>query len=122
MSVSALGVSAGVVSIYARSIPAVMLAISGGAFAMLCWGVNVDTLPSDLLPSNRVAQAVGFCGFMGSLGGIVTTAITGYVVQHYSYTPLWIGSALLYPLALGLCVLLLRGRKLIPAPAIQVTT
>lgn len=35
-------------------------------------------------------------------GGILFTAVTGFVVQNYSYTPIWIVSALAYPVGLSI--------------------
>ena len=85
-----------------------MLTVSRAAFAMQCWGINLDTLPTDLFPPPRVAQAVGLCGLMGSVGGSAFTGLTGHVVQHYSYTPLWIATAAMYPIGLLLLTVLLR--------------
>ena len=42
-------------------------------------------------------------------GGVVFTAVTGYVVQNYSYTPIWIASAVMYPVGWMLAWLLMRG-------------
>ncbi len=94
---SAVVVSAGVASVYAGNLFQATVAVSLGAFALQCWGVNLDTLPADLVRSDDVARVVGLCGLMGSLGGIGFTAATGYLVQHYSYTPVWIATAVMYP-------------------------
>jgi ACS family hexuronate transporter-like MFS transporter len=96
----------------------VLIVMSIAAFAMLLWGVTVDTLPIDLFPPERTAQVVGFGGLMGALGGILFTAGTGYVVQHYSYTPVWVASAVMYPFGLVLSFLLLRRPS---HPAVEVT-
>ncbi|HWQ55468.1 MAG TPA: MFS transporter [Bryobacteraceae bacterium] len=106
---SGLLVSAGVLSVYAASLFGAMLAVSAGAFAMQCWGANLDTLPTDLFPSEQVARAVGLCGLFGSVGGILFMAVTGYLVQHYSYTPVWIATAVMYPVGYLLLRVLLRG-------------
>ena len=46
---------------------------------------------------------------MGALGGIVFTAGTGYLVSHFSYTPVWIASGLTSPMGLLILYLLLRS-------------
>jgi ACS family hexuronate transporter-like MFS transporter len=109
-------VTFGVFSIYLNNIFMVMAVISVGNYAMQFWGGNLDTLPTDLFPSQQVAQVVGFGGLMGAAGGILFTASTGYAVTHYSYTPVWIASGVVYPVGLLIMHLLLRktpqaGRK-----------
>ena len=101
-------VTFGVFSIYLDNMFLVMGVISVGAYAMQFWGGNLDTLPTDIFPSHHVAEVVGFGGLMGALGGILFTASTGYVVTHYSYTPIWIASGLTYPVGLLLMYVLLR--------------
>ena len=109
MLVATIMVAFGVFSIYLRSITWVMIVISVGAFALQFWGSNLDTIPTDLFPPEQVAQATGFGGLMGALGGIVFTAGTGYLVSHFSYTPVWIASGLTYPIGLLILFLLLRS-------------
>jgi ACS family hexuronate transporter-like MFS transporter len=108
MLVAAIMVALGVFSIYLRSIYWVMFVISLGAFALQLWGSTLDTLPTDLFPPEQVAQATGFGGLMGAVGGIAFTAGTGYLVSHYSYTPVWIASGLTSPVGLLILFLLLR--------------
>jgi ACS family hexuronate transporter-like MFS transporter len=106
--VSAILVSSGAFCIFMSRLSWILVVMSIAAFAMQLWGANVDTLPADLFPPERVASTVGFGGLMGAVGGILFTAGTGYVVQHYSYTPVWIASAVLYPICFLLTYLLLR--------------
>ena len=101
-------VTFGVLSVYLNDIFWVMTVISLGAYAMQFWGGNLDTLPTDLFPSQHVAQVVGFGGLMGAMGGVLFTGFTGFVVTHYSYTPIWIASGMTYPLGLIIMYLLLR--------------
>lgn len=116
---SSVIVSSGVLSMYMESIFLVMLAIGAAAFAMQSWGVTLDTLPGDLFPPERVGQVVGLCGFLGAIGGVAFTSLTGYIVQHYSYAPIWVASAMMYPAGL-LCLRILmparRGLE-VPGPA-----
>jgi ACS family hexuronate transporter-like MFS transporter len=106
---SSIMVASGVFSVYINSLFSLMVVvISLAAFAMQVWGANVDTLPIDLFPAEHVAQTTGFGGLMGAVGGILFTAGTGYAVQHYSYTPVWVASAVMYPFGLTLLSLLLR--------------
>ncbi len=108
MLLSSLLVSFGVLSAYLESLLWVMVVVSLAAFAMQFWGANLDTLPIDLFPPEHVAQTVGFAGFLGAVGGIIFNSSTGYVVEHYSYAPVWIASALTYPIGFLLLFVLLR--------------
>lgn len=117
MLASAILVSSSAFTVYLSRLLWVLVVMSTAAFAMLLWGATVDTLPIDLFPSERTAQVVGFGGLMGALGGILFTAGTGYVVQHYSYTPIWVASAVMYPFGLVLSFLLLRRSQ----PMVEVT-
>ena len=101
-------VTFGVLSVYLNDIFWVMTVISLGAYAMQFWGGNLDTLPADLFPSQQVAQVVGFGGLMGAVGGVLFTGFTGFVVTHYSYTPIWVASGMTYPVGLMIMYLLLR--------------
>lgn len=108
MLLSAILVSAGVLCIYLTQLLWVLVVMSVATFGMQFWGANVDTLPIDLFPPEYVGQTMGFAGLMAASGGILFTAGTGYVVQHYSYTPVWIASATTYPIGLIILFLLLR--------------
>lgn len=111
MAVSGALVSTGVLCIYTSQLFWTLLVISVASGAMLCWGVNLDTLPTDLFDSGQVAQVMGICGLMGSSGGILFTALTGYLVQNGSYTYVWIVSAFMYPAGFLIMSLLLNVRK-----------
>jgi MFS transporter, ACS family, hexuronate transporter len=108
MLLSAVLVSAGVLCIYLTSLFWVVAVMSVATFGMQFWGANLDTLPIDLFSPNDVGQTMGFAGLMASAGGILFTAGTGYVVQNYSYTPVWIATATTYPIGLALLLVLLR--------------
>lgn len=103
-------VSLGVLSTHFSSVLWILVVISTAAFAIMAWGVNLDTLPTDLFESGNVAQVMGLVGFMGASGGMLFTLATGYLVQNFSYTPVWIASALMYPLGYFLLSTLLRDK------------
>jgi ACS family hexuronate transporter-like MFS transporter len=60
------------------------------------------SLPADVFPGGTVASVYGLASM--SSGGVLFTLITGRVVDHYSYVPVFIGFGLL-PL---ICALILR--------------
>ncbi len=78
-------------------------------FAFQFWVNNVQTIPSDLYPSEYVGAIAGFSGGGAALGAMTLMLTTGWVVDHFSYTPILILAAILGPLATG-ALLLLVGR------------
>jgi ACS family hexuronate transporter-like MFS transporter len=53
------------------------------------------TFPSDVFPKNMVASIWGLASMGAGFGGMVFTLITGWVVDHYSYVPVFIGFGIL---------------------------
>jgi ACS family hexuronate transporter-like MFS transporter len=85
------------------AIPAVLatdtwLAIAFVSIAMLGYTgalANMLTIPSDVFPKNAVASVYGLASMGSGFGGMVFTLITGWVVEHYSYTPVFFGFGVL---------------------------
>jgi ACS family hexuronate transporter-like MFS transporter len=51
---------------------------------------NMLALPGDVFPKNAVASVCGLASMGSGLDGMLFTLITGWVVDHYSYTPVFI--------------------------------
>ena len=75
-------------------------------FGFQFWVGNVQTLPSDLFPVGAVGSIAGFAGSAAGLGAVIFTLSTGWVVDHFSYTPILIAAAVLAPLATGVLFVL----------------
>jgi len=86
-----------------------LLWISIVTFAFQAWINNVQTLPSDLFPQQAVASVAGLGGVGAGIGAIIFTLTTGWVVDHYSYTPILMIAGLLAP-AGTIVLLALLGR------------
>ncbi|HVP47216.1 MAG TPA: MFS transporter [Bryobacteraceae bacterium] len=71
---------------------------------------NIQTLPTDLFRGNEVGTASGFSGMGGAIGGILANLGTGYIVQHFSYAPVFFMAGLMHPLSVGLVYWLLPNR------------
>jgi ACS family hexuronate transporter-like MFS transporter len=67
-------------------------------FGFQVWINNVQTLPSDFFPSRAVASVAGLGGTGAGIGSMIFVFTTGWVVDHFSYTPILIAAALLAPL------------------------
>jgi len=56
---------------------------------------NMLAFPSDIYPKHLVGSVWGLASMGAGFGGMIFTLITGWVVDHYSYTPVFIGFGLL---------------------------
>jgi MFS transporter, ACS family, hexuronate transporter len=88
--------------------------IASVTFGFQAWINNVQTIPSDVFPAEAVASVAGLGGVGAGLGAILFTMTTGYVVDHYSYTPILFTAALL-PIA-GTAALFLVGGRIRAVP------
>jgi ACS family hexuronate transporter-like MFS transporter len=99
MAGSAICMTSGVGVWFCTSPALAMALISFVVFAYSCWAANVLTVPSDVFDRSEVATTVGYSGAAGGFGGMLTMLIAGYIIDHYSYLPVFIGLALLPVLA-----------------------
>lgn len=72
--------------------------ISVATFAYQAWGSNILTLPADLFPPAVVASVSGLSGTGAATGGMAFTLLTGYLVDRFSYAPVFVAAGLM-PLA-----------------------
>jgi ACS family hexuronate transporter-like MFS transporter len=79
------------------------------AFGFQFWVGNVQTLPSDFFPVGAVGSIAGMAGSAAALGALIFTLSTGWVVDHFSYTPILVTAGLLGPTATA-ALFLLGGR------------
>jgi ACS family hexuronate transporter-like MFS transporter len=73
------------------SIALVSIAMAGytGSLAVML------TFPSDVFPKSLVGSVWGLASMGAGFGGMIFTLITGWVVDHYSYVPVFIGFGIL---------------------------
>jgi ACS family hexuronate transporter-like MFS transporter len=102
LRLAAVGVLVGPFVPFATSLPIVLLCAAGVALAHLAWQVTLSALIVDRYPSSSLATAFGLIAAGSGFGGMVSTGVVGYMVTHYSYTPVFVGMAVLHPLALAL--------------------
>jgi ACS family hexuronate transporter-like MFS transporter len=86
--------------------------ISLVTFGFQSWINNVQTLPSDYFPEEIVASVAGLGGVGAGIGAILYVLTTGWVVDHFSYTPILLIAGLL-PL-FGTAVLFVVGGRIRP--------
>jgi ACS family hexuronate transporter-like MFS transporter len=80
-------------------------------FGHAVWIANLLTLPADLFPENQVGTVTGLSGMGGSLGGILATLGTGYVVSKFTYLPVFAVAGLMHPLSMVLVFVLLPEKR-----------
>ncbi|MCC7236917.1 MAG: MFS transporter [Bryobacterales bacterium] len=68
-------------------------------FAHGIWIANYITLIGDTVAPGEVGTAVGLTGTSGGLAGMVSNLVVGPVVDSTGFAPVFLVSALLYPLA-----------------------
>jgi ACS family hexuronate transporter-like MFS transporter len=73
------------------SIAWVSVAMTGYTGAL----ANMLALPADVFPKESVGSVYGLASMGSGFGGMVFTLITGWLVDHYSYTPVFIGFGLM---------------------------
>jgi ACS family hexuronate transporter-like MFS transporter len=77
-------------------------------FAHGIWIANFITLIGDTVAPGEVGTAVGLTGTSGGIAGLLSSLVVGPVVDHYSFGPVFLVSALLYPAA---WLILAAGRR-----------
>jgi MFS transporter, ACS family, hexuronate transporter len=90
-------------AIMTSSIPAVLAPsvwVSVGLISMATLGytgalANMLSMPADRFPKNAVGSIWGLASMGAGFGGMVFTLITGWVVDRYSYVPVFIGFGIL---------------------------
>jgi ACS family hexuronate transporter-like MFS transporter len=99
----------GLLAAVAHTAGAALAAIGVVLFGFQTWINNVQTLPSDYFPESAVGSVAGLGGMGAGIGAILFTQTTGFVVDHFSYTPVLIAAGLL-PLAGTAFLFALGGR------------
>lgn len=78
-------------------------------FSHMAWKTNLMTMTNDIYPTRLVGSVSGIIAFGSGLGGTLFTSLTGWVVQHFSYTWIFVLMGFLHPIAYVLVRLLVKG-------------
>ncbi len=96
--------------IFAPHFPAPWMAIGAMCFLTFghaFWTASLQTLPTDLFAGHEVGTCAGLSGMGGAVGGMLANLGTGYVVRHFSYSPIFLLGGLMHPLSIVLVYWLL---------------
>jgi ACS family hexuronate transporter-like MFS transporter len=119
--ISAILVPVGVAAVVTARTDAVAIAgISLIAFAFQSWIVNIHTIPSDCFPKQDVGSVFGIGGTAAGIASMLFTLLVGYLVDHFSYTPVFILVGLMGPVALLLFLAIMRTIERVP-PMLEAT-
>ncbi|HMF79225.1 MAG TPA: MFS transporter [Bryobacteraceae bacterium] len=98
------------------AIPAVLVASAWQSIAFISVAMmgytgslaSMLSFPADVFPKNAVASVYGLASMGAGFGGMLFSLITGWVVDHYSFTPVFIGFGIT-PLICALIIWTLLG-------------
>jgi len=83
------------------STPILILLVGIFVLCTTAWQVNLSVLLVDSFDPRVLATASGFTTSLGTFSTILFTAVVGWIVQHYSYRPVFV---LLSALSIASCV------------------
>ena len=106
---AAMLMPAGILAAYTPDAMGALALIGVVLFGFQVWINNVQTLPSDLFPSSAVGSVAGLGGTGAGIGSMIFIFSTGWIVDHFSYTPVLITAGILAPVG-TLILFLLSGR------------
>lgn len=92
---------------FITSVQSVEMAVALMAVVMFAhgfWITNYITSISDIFGANGTSTVVGLSGTAGAISALIINPFIGWLIQHYSYTPIWVVSGLMYPLAFVLLI------------------
>jgi ACS family hexuronate transporter-like MFS transporter len=119
---AAAGMPLAILAVFAPNPWIALVFISIGTSAHQGWSSNVFTLASDTFPKKDVGSVVGIGGAAGAFGGAILAWVSGHVLQHHSYLPLFIIAGVMHPLAMGVLQLLIPRIERVDARAPAVST
>ncbi len=76
-----------------------MTLISVVTFAHMAWKTNLMTITNDIYPVGVLGSVAGIIAFGSGVGSTLFTNLTGQIVEHYSYTAIFVIMGFLHPLS-----------------------
>ena len=100
-----------------RSDAFALAGISLIAFCFQSWIVNVLTIPSDCFPRQDVGSVAGIGGTAAGIASICFTLLVGWIVDNFSYTPVYLIVGAMGPVGATMFFLIMRRIERVPAAA-----
>lgn len=115
MLTSAFLVPVGVAAVVGTESDFMALAgISLIAFCFQSWIVNVLTIPSDCFPKQDVGSVAGIGGTAAGIASICFTLLVGWIVDNYSYQPVYMIVGAMGPIGALLFFSIMRRIERVP--------
>src|SRR5262249_11549275 len=93
LTLGAAGTLLGIPAAHAPGITVCLILISMVTFAIGAWSTTIVGLAADILPPAAVGSMSGLSGTGAALGGIAFTMATGWMVDRFSYGPVFVMAA-----------------------------
>jgi ACS family hexuronate transporter-like MFS transporter len=97
------------VLVFRHSTPVLLALVSLFVLCTTAWQVNLSVMLVDTFPARVVATASGFTTSFGTFSTIFFTWAVGWILQHYSYRPVFVLLSLLSLTAYVVVLLILGG-------------
>ena len=81
--------------------------ISLTTFGYTGYLANTMAFPADVFPKNTVASIYGLASMGSGFGGMLFMGLSGWLIGHYGYTPVFIGYGILPVIALAIVIFLM---------------
>jgi ACS family hexuronate transporter-like MFS transporter len=95
LAAGAIGTLAGLPAVWVSQAWLCVVFVCCAAFAIGLWAPTALTLCADIMPRGAVGTMTGLSSVGAGLGGIILTPVIGWLVDHYSYVPVFVLAALL---------------------------
>jgi ACS family hexuronate transporter-like MFS transporter len=88
--------------------------ISVATFGYTGYNTNALAFPSDVFPRNMVASVWGLASMGAGFGGMLFGWLSGWVIDRYGYSPVFIAYGIMPLIALGLVLFALGPLRPLP--------
>ena len=112
---------AGCLAAFQFNIVIIFVAISTATFGFGLWAPNMMTLCGEAFPRHIVGSVTGLSGMGAGFGGMIFTLLTGWTLDNFGYSPVFIAVAIL-PILAVFVLYFLFDRKLAESIAKGETT
>src|SRR5262249_31801384 len=91
--------------------PALLVVISILVMSTTAWQVNLSVMLVDKFPARAVATAAGITTACGTFSTVFFTGAVAWLVQNYSYRPVFVLMSILSVASYAVARLILRGEE-----------
>jgi ACS family hexuronate transporter-like MFS transporter len=116
-TVAALMMTAAIPAAFATDVALAVGLVSIATFGYTSYSANTLAFPADVFPRNTVGSIWGLASMGSGFGGMAFSWLSGRVIDHYGYLPVFVGYGVMPLVALGIILFLLGPLR--PDPRFQ---